>query len=351
MPFGYSLGGGISMNQNPYAFDLSAVPSAGFSAYGVPMGTGTTTATPKGTIPGTPPATYNPAVGGIPTVPDPLESLTKALEAYTKQIGTMTGTADQINAANQAAALKQVTDLYPQFKANTAQLGADIASWAAGQVTPSTKNEMIRLMAERGIKGGFGPDSGATNAALLSLLGKTAEGLQQQALTGQNTLLAGLPKAPLADVSKLGVDANTLFKSLTDANLLASYLKAAPNPADAYNLAIGNAGLGARAGYRAAAGPWAGAPTTGGTGDSQTLALLQQLINRGAGGGGGGVAMPDVTAPTAAELGPEDAALYGGEDAWFDYLNGMPQGWTSTQLAANRPTPDEQYWEDFYFGG
>lgn len=393
------MGGGISKNENPYTFygdPYPGVTSAGFSGYGVPM-VDPRTVTPAGkpatagTVGAAQPVTYNPAVGGIPAVADPLAAILKAIQAsttnlpaiqnlssqiaaynqaagikaaqsasqaamqnaitnlpayenyaqqiaaYNQKIGAQQAAAaqasalannlqnlpateslaGQINAFNQAQAVKQISDLYPQFGANTAQLGADVADWAAGRLSDSTVNALTRAAMERGVAGGFGPDSASTNAALMALIGKTSEALQQQGLTGQNTLLSGIPRAPLADmtsfmlspsavlgqmgssalpVADFNVSPNAILQTMGSPSLLTNYMvspdaiynaqqqanlyAAAPNPADAYNLAMGNAGRGLGAGFNAARGPYAGVPTTGGTSSPEILKMLQDLMQR-----------------------------------------------------------------------
>ena len=422
MPFGYSGGGGtlLSSRAAPSPLDTPFL----WNNYNVAHGLAPVIASPSspastapGTIAGTPPTTYNPAVGGIPSVPDPLKAVQDAIAAYTSnfnalqelanketaarsamaqqqmeaaikaamagQAGSLPAAqaiANQINAANQAAAVKQITDLYPQFTSNTAQLGANIADWAAGNLSQSTTNAIIRAMAERGVAGGFGADSPATNAALMSLIGKTSEALQQQGLTGQNTLISGLPKAPLTSaegfmlspntilsgtlgqmgtpttVASLGLNPANIFGNLYNAQLQAALYRAAPDPAAAYNLAKANLTEGLTAGGRAGAGPYAGTPTTGGTSSPEILKFLQDLINRTSGstsqnapsgpdyrsypwlpGGPAGPSIPATT--TTAAYDPTVSAYYnvnpyvpttdnpygvpgvGTEEEFFDWLN------------------------------
>lgn len=266
-----NYGGGLSRNYNPYAFD---------AFYGPAASPATTAAKIPGAVTPVAPATYNPAVGGIPSVPDPLKSIADAIAAYTKNLPALQALANVQTAANQEAQVKQITDLYPQFKANTAQLGANVADWAAGKLSTSTTNALTRAMMERGVAGGFGPDSGQTNAALMALMGKTSEALQGQGLTGQNTILAGLPKTTPTTVASLGMTPESIFSPLYNAQLQAALYAAAPNPADAYNLAMSNATRGLGMGGAAGRGPYAGVPTTGGTSSPEILKMLQDLMQR-----------------------------------------------------------------------
>lgn len=465
MPFGYSTGGGISMQDNPYH-----VPGGGFgmlnpqarNVLGLPP-EGTTVAAP-GTVGGTTPVTYNPAVGGIPAVADPLAAILKAIQAstanlpaiqnlssqvadynqqaairqgqlasqaalqnamtnlpayqnyasqiaaYNQKIGAQQAAAaqaaaiannlqnlpatealaGQMNAFNQAQAVKQITDLYPQFGANTAQLGADLADWAAGRLSTSTTNALTRAMMERGVAGGFGPDSAATNAALMSLLGKTSEALQEQGLTGQNTLLAGIPRAPLADtssfmlsptavlsqmgssalpVSDFNVSPNTLLQTMGSPSMLTNYMvspdaiyaaqqqanlyAAAPNPADAYNLAMGNASRGLNAGAVAGRGPYAGTPTVGGTSSPEILKMLQDLIQRPF----STTPSPTqtVTQPPASAINYSDYTLpgmdFGGEfDTVQPEANYDPYQFTDTTPYTEYFGPNDPYFADLYGG-
>lgn len=345
-----ALGGGISKSQSFYG--ESPMPAAGLPAP-VPLGAPVV----PGAVPGTAPSTYNPAVGGIPSVPDPLKAIQDAITNYTTNLPALQALANQQTAANQAAAVKAITDLYPQFKSNTAQLGADIADWAAGNISQSTVNQLTQRMGERAIRSGFGPNAPATNAALLSLLGKTAEGLQQTALTGQNTLLAGLPRTAPVSVESFGLTPGNIFGNLYNAELQAALYRAAPDPASAYNLAMQNAMRGLTGGIGAGAGPYAGTPTTGGTSSPEILKLLQDLINRGSGTSTGSQTSAYYNqAPYVPTPATEDSAIYGSPENLWDYLNyeGAYAGdYVAPPTTPTPPTlpPDEQYWQDFYFGG
>lgn len=348
------IGGGISMSQDFYNQPQELIPQAR-NVLGLPATTpiGAPASTSPGTITGTAPSTYNPAVGGIPSVPDPLKAIQEAITGYTTNYNALQALANQQTAANQAAALKQITDLYPQFKGNTAQLGADIADWASGRISGSTVNELTRRMGERGIAGGFGPNAPATNAALMSLLGKTSEGLQQAGLTGQNTLLAGLPRTAPTSVESFGLTPGNIFGNLYNAQLQAALYRAAPDPASAYNLAMSNALKGLGAGGAAGRGPYAGTPTTGSTSSPEILKLLQDLINRGSGTSTGSQTSAYYAQPSAATYDTTPYTDYFTEQD--PYYSDLFTPDTSTPVTDNVPYtdyfgPQDPYFQDLFQG-
>lgn len=348
------LGGGISSNQRFYSQGVPITPGI-MAPPAAPTVTSPATPIP-GTLTGVSTGEGASPVGYKPVVPDPLKYIQEAIDSYMKQLPTLQQAATKQTETNQALALKQITDLYPQFMANTSQLGANIGDWSKGLISPGTVNTITQAMAERGAARGMGPSSPNINAALARVLGLTSEELQQRALTGQNTLLAGLPKTTPVSVSSLGITPENIFSSLFGAQQLANLYAAAPNPADAYNLAMQNATRGLSAGGAAGRGPYAGGVGTEGTADPNTMAMLQALINRGTGTTTGTSAYytPDVTAPMPSEVGVEDSAIYGSPENLWDYLNyegpyaGDYVAPPVTTPVTSDPWTDEEYWSNFY---
>lgn len=284
------------------------------------------------------------ALGVKPVIPNPLDAVNQAIATYQQQLQANQALVNQIDQAKQDAAVKQVTDLYPQFKSNVSQIGADIGDWASGNVSASTKNAITQMMAERGVAGGFGPDSPATNAALLSLLGKTAEDLQGKAITGQQTLVNTLPRADLTDVTKLAISPTDLFKSIYEGNLLSAYTQAAPTPTEAYRLAMQNAQGGLRGGYNTGRGPYANTPTTGSNAD--VMALLSQLINRGTGGGSTGAGGTSTYYQNNPYAPPTSTADYTGDpevDSFYSLLDEYGDPNSAIDWSTFGTAPQETY--------
>lgn len=257
------------------------------------------------------------AAGYIPTIPDPMGEVQKALGLYTANIPGLISGAGQINQANQQQLVQQITDLYPQFKGNVQRMGTDIGDWAAGNISQSTQNALAQAMAERGGAMGMGPNAASTNAALMAVLGKTTEGLQAQSIAAQNALLSGLPKAPLIDPTKLGPSPNELLQTISQGDLLNAYIQAAPNPEEAYRRAKKDAMDALAAGKAAATGPFAGGAPTGGGVDDALNKFLNALFTRATGGsGGGGGGGTTVTSPTTTA----------GQNAWLSQFTGLDLG-------------------------
>lgn len=106
--------------------------------------------------------------------------------------------ADLVNAANRSAqTAANAARLGPAGQAVQTQLLGNAGAEAAGQVSPSTISMLQQGAAERGVAGGFGPNSPNMNASYLRALGLTSEGLQQQALGNYATLTNLNPGAPI----------------------------------------------------------------------------------------------------------------------------------------------------------
>lgn len=237
-----------------------------------------------GNLTGQSTTTGSAALGYKPLVPDPTATAANAIKGNLTNLTSATDLANQITNSMQANRIGQITNLYPQFNANTAQSGANISNWAQGRISDSTTNALSQAAAERGAMGGFGPVSPNSNAAFMRLIGQTSEGLQQQAISGQNALLSGLPTTTPTNPSSFMVSPDAQY----NAQLLANIYAASPDPNAAYTLAAQNALSGLSQGQIAARPTGSGA--SAGTSNLNDLGWLDNLINRTSGS-----ARPSVT--------------------------------------------------------
>jgi len=323
------VGGGQGFQlTNPYA-PVAAVPTTGVA----------------GTLTGSGPANYNSAVGGIPAVADPMEAVAKAIAEYTKQLPAMQALANQQTAANQAASLKQITDIDPSYLATMAQSGKNLLDWSEGKASDASTNALIQFMAETGRAMGVGPNSPNIATGLLTRYLSNAEAQQQRALEGINTLLSGIPRTTPTSISEFAISPGDLFQGLYGAQQLANLYAAAPVPVDAYNLAMANAQKGLNLGGAAGTGPFAGYSgaqgTTSGT-NQAILDMLQRIISR-----------PSTTSST------ETSAYYNPTSTnWTQY--GIPDivspnlnyggEFDVVQPGANVVSPEEEFWNAVLYG-
>lgn len=353
------LGGGISSTQRFYSQGVPITPGI-MAAPAAPVVTSPATPIP-GSLTGVSTSEGASPVGYKPVVPDPLKAIEDAINAYTSKLSSLQAAATKQTEANQALALKEITDPYPQFMANTNQIGQNISDWSQGLLTPENVAVATQGIMQKAAGRGMSSASPAVNAALRRVLGLQSYQLQQNATGQQNAVLSGLPKTTPVSVSSLGITPENLFSSIFGAQQLANLYAAAPNPADAYNLAMQNAQRGLTAGGAAGRGPYAVSPGGEGTADPNTMAMLQALINRGTGMAPSASAYytPDITAPTPAEVGTADSAIYGSPENTWDYLfyEGPYAGdyvaptETTPAPVTSPPWTDEEYWNNFYFGG
>lgn len=199
----------------------------GWNEYGykdTSKGTKTST-TSEGNLTGTSTDEGSDAAGYKVTIPDPTATTAAAITGTKSNLADIESLASDVNAYNQGQKISQISELYPQYTSTLSQLGSDVADWASGKISQSTKNQLTQSMSERGALTGQGVNSANSNAALMSLLGTTSEALQSKGLSGYSQLVSTIPTSTM-DVSKFFVDPNTTY----NAQLLANYAEASPNP-------------------------------------------------------------------------------------------------------------------------
>lgn len=135
------------------------------------------------------------AFGRVPTVPDPFATQASTISGNMGNLSSLYGLQNQFNtnAAQQGALPFQLN--LPMYQQNIGAEAQNRTNQLAGNVTDSTKNQLLQGAAQRGISSGqvLG-DSPSANAAYLAALGHTSEG--QQALGAQN-LRADIATTPI----------------------------------------------------------------------------------------------------------------------------------------------------------
>lgn len=191
--------------------------------------TGGTTSLGSGPV-----SSYDPAYGGIPSVPNPKGTQTDVLSGNIGNLGLLynlaTGTG-QASAAGAGAALEQNL---PGALGGLQQGLGNTRSLLSGQIPADVQRQIAQQAAERGVSTGS-PGSANSNGSLMQALGLTSLGLQQQGLGNLSQLIGSTPTGPAFNPASMLLDPN----SQQMWQYLANTLGAAPIPgvAGARNLA------------------------------------------------------------------------------------------------------------------
>jgi len=179
-------------------------------------------------VAGEPATGYNVFFGGIPGVPNPIASQQQATAANISELGGLDALTEGMTAINAGEGALPYQLNLPQYGAMTSQGSADILSNLQGQVSPSTVNQITQEAAERGIGAGLAAGSPNDNAALLSALGQTSEGLQSQGLQELAQAISQTPTGPAYDTTAMQLAPS----DIESAQYAANVAQAAPVPAE-----------------------------------------------------------------------------------------------------------------------
>jgi hypothetical protein len=204
---------------------------------------------------------YNPAYGGIPTVPNPTTTASSANAGNAGNLPGFESTATALNPFNQEQLLGQYNMAIPNYAALTQTASGNAMQQLNGQVPDDVISQLLTGAAERGITGGM-PGSPNSNAAYLRALGLTSIGQEQTGMSNLHQLSADAPIAKPFDPASMFVTPEQQQEAQMAANLYAS----APSPKDAADAAKSAATVG----YGNPNLPWwaraQGMPTTLGPG-------------------------------------------------------------------------------------
>lgn len=271
-----------------------------------------------------PAGSYNPAYGGIPSVPSPISTAGEAVAGNIGNLGGLYNLAGSVNAFNQQQAPLGLQTNLPGYAGMIGQSSQNIAGHLAGQIPQDVINQITQQAAERGTATGLA-GSPNSSAALLAALGKTSIGLQSQGEQELTAAIGRTPQGPLFDPSKFFVTPDQEQAAQAAADLY----KSAPIPSAAA----------AEARRQATAGLGAGG---GGTTFAPTAPSPIRATTWGAGGGGpttgsslgtgttyGGITYPEGTSPATAVTNWNN---------WYAGLN--KSGWQSgSDLAGGEVSP------------
>ncbi len=168
---------------------------------------------------------YNPAYGGVPTVPNPTATAGAANAGNAANLPALEGTASNLNTFNQNQLLGQYNMAIPNYAALTQTASGNAMQQLTGQVPDDVINQLLTGAAERGITGGM-PGSANSNAAYLRALGLTSIGQQATGMANLHQLSADAPIAKPFDPASMFVTPEQQQEAQMASNLYSS----APSP-------------------------------------------------------------------------------------------------------------------------
>lgn len=258
-----------------------------------------------GAVAGTAPRGGSLAAGRIPTVPPPGRAARQAINRNLRLLPSLQETGRQLNAFNLNQLRNQYATAIPGFTGLEAQSARNIRAALEGRVPDDVLYQLQTNAANFGVGsgtgGGFEDTPFNTLAGQRGLLSLGLTSLEQQRL-GEQQFTNAMARAPRVNL----FDPTTMFvtpQMQHEANLLASYLEAAPDPEEAYQRGIRDAMAGLRTGQSSIPTPSFGGGGAGGATSSSAMIenLINKYLNRGGTGGtstGGMVASTTPTAPT-----------------------------------------------------
>jgi hypothetical protein len=181
-----------------------------------------------GSLPSGPVNLYNPAYGGIPTMPNPTVTAGAAAAGNAANLPGLESLAGGTNTFNQNQLLGQYNMAIPNYAALTQTASGLAQSELNGQVPQDVISLLTQQAAERGINTGM-PGSGNANAAYLRALGLTSLGQEQTGMNNLHQLSVDAPIAPIFNPASMFVTP----EQQQEAQYMSNVLGAAPVPAAA----------------------------------------------------------------------------------------------------------------------
>lgn len=216
------------------------------------------TRTGNNSLVGAAPRGYAPAYGGVPQVPSLIDVYGQATGANARMLPTFTTMGSGITAASEESLLNNLRMALPGYDTSVGKSMSNIGSLQRGEIPTDVSNLLKQQAAERGIATGL-YSSPNSNAALMSALGQTSLGLQNEGEKQMTALVGRTPQAQPFDVSRLFMNPSDLYES----QLLANIYAAAPVPRAAAQQLISDQMGGYEAGRKNVPSFSSGAPSAG----------------------------------------------------------------------------------------
>lgn len=167
---------------------------------------------------------YNPAFGGIPGVPNPVDTTRDAIAGNLANFGDLESLTGKTNKLN----FDEYTNRLPDYGSMSATSSANILANLRGEIPQDVINLLGQQAAERGIGSGVG-GSQFSNADYLRSLGLTSLDLKSKGEAGFTGATDRLKGIPLFDPTSMFTKPEDIYTANLNRNILAS----APNPAAA----------------------------------------------------------------------------------------------------------------------
>lgn len=165
---------------------------------------------------------YNPAYGGIPTLPDIGQSAINATNANKANWKNLAGFASGVNSFNYNQLMSQILQGFPGYTEATSKASKNIQDDLAGIVPEDVKYNLGQAAAERGVSRG----GQFTEADYLKGLGLTSLERKDLGAKKYEEMLAGTPRTTPFDISRMLVDPNTMY----EAEVQQAIMRSAPDP-------------------------------------------------------------------------------------------------------------------------
>lgn len=164
---------------------------------------------------------WDPAHGGVPSVPNPAATQAAAVSANAAALPGLAQIAAMVNAFTQNQLMQMLRSSIPNYAALSQKQSGVIGSELSGEVPQDVVSQIIQRGAERGILTGA-PGSPNSSAAYLRALGLNSLGMMGQGVKDFSTQIAETPLGQPFDFTKLFVTPEQEQQAAMAANLYAS---------------------------------------------------------------------------------------------------------------------------------
>lgn len=213
------------------------------------------------------PTSYDPAYGGIPTLPAYATDTTTGKTTSTtggKSTSTVLGT----------DIYGQLVKNLPNYQSMVAESSGNIGAWLRGQIPSDVIQQLAQRSAEWGVAGGF-PGGANVNAQLMKALGLTSLQLQQM---GEGALTGAIQRTPIQQSQTTTQDTTQTVEQAvdqvqkTDLSPQQAVYNAYPSPAAAAKAELSAARAGQASAAKSVARPGGISMPSGGGGGSMAPA-------------------------------------------------------------------------------
>jgi hypothetical protein len=177
----------------------------------------------------TPVNSWNPAYGGVPSVPDPTSTASASIAGNLANLSKIGQLGTGVTGQNVTNSMAPLTSALPGLTGDLGAQMGNISSMIGGQIPADVLTQLQQQSAERGVSSGLAPGSPNSNAAYLKSLGLTSLGLEQTGQSDLTSLMGSIPQPGVFNPQSM----MTTPQQQQQAQEAASVLGASPIPAAA----------------------------------------------------------------------------------------------------------------------